>query len=322
MNCNHKVRRGTSFIERSSLKYGRLLTRQVRVVLAIITVALPLPFYTMIYEQHSSTLIVQAAKMDGSLTETFYIWPTNVKIVGSILGIILIPLFYYVLNPLSIKYKILHTPLQRLGAGFVFTLISFICFTVLNALIDTMSVELPSKGFTKWNIYNNFDTDLDILKYDLFHQRFLIERMSVYQHPNIRLRSNSISAQLKMKIDRQTYEYTVKLYNEKITGCYFSEPYKLTQFRDDNNKDIQRGFAKIRMLLNSKNKNYNYELKNTYYSELSISGELADDDVKFVAQGDYQFIVDGVEKAKYFFKTGGVYALLIYVKDNSTFVSS
>lgn len=83
------------------------------------------------YFQQSSTWIIQADEMNLYLGD-FYIPPDLMPSLNDLMVLILLPVFGYLVYPfcdnvLGVK----STPLRKLAAGMVMTVLAFVCATLL-----------------------------------------------------------------------------------------------------------------------------------------------------------------------------------------------
>ena len=96
-------------------KFGRKLVLETRILLNVLVLYLPLPFFWALFDQQGSRWTFQATRMDGDVG--FYvIKPDQMQVVNPLLILIFIPLyevaFYPVLNLIGIR-----RPLQKLTGG-------------------------------------------------------------------------------------------------------------------------------------------------------------------------------------------------------------
>lgn len=123
-----KIREGQTkprehLLDYSIDKYGEQLVNDIRALLRILVLYLPLPLFWSLFDQKGSRWIFQAEKMNGAIG--FYvIKPDQMIMVNPLLVIILIPLFEGVFYSMLSKIGLRH-PLQRITLGGILGAISF-----------------------------------------------------------------------------------------------------------------------------------------------------------------------------------------------------
>lgn len=105
--------------------FGRKLVLETRILLNVLVLYLPLPFFWALFDQQGSRWTFQATRMDGDIG--FYtIKPDQMQVVNPLLILIFIPLyeiaFYPLLNLIGIR-----RPLQKLTGGKMRIKLFFFC---------------------------------------------------------------------------------------------------------------------------------------------------------------------------------------------------
>lgn len=111
-------------------KYGTKLVADTKAMLNVIILLPPVPLFWALYQQQNSRWVFMAQKMNGDLG-FFTVHPDQVSLVNSILVIILLPIFDYLIYPMLAKIGI-KNHLQRATLGGVTAGISF----VVSALVE------------------------------------------------------------------------------------------------------------------------------------------------------------------------------------------
>jgi len=78
----------------------------------------------------------------NGITGSYTIKPDQLQSVNPILIVILVPCFDYVIYPLFAKIGLLKKQLQRISIGLIFAILSFSVATILEAQIQTRSLQL------------------------------------------------------------------------------------------------------------------------------------------------------------------------------------
>lgn len=118
-------------------KYGEELVNDTRILLRILLLYLPLPFFWTLYDQQGSRWIFQANRMNGDIG--FYnLQPEQIGVINPILVLVLIPFFEVVVYPLLRRVGI-RTSLQKITFGGILAAIAFLISALLEFVIESSS---------------------------------------------------------------------------------------------------------------------------------------------------------------------------------------
>ncbi|KAJ3435869.1 solute carrier family 15 member [Anaeramoeba flamelloides] len=111
----------------------------LKIFIHAIQIFVPLPVFWALFDQHSSTWVIQADQMNLSLK--FGSWKTNlspsqIMVLNPALLMIMIPLFDRVIYPLLYRFKIRFAPLMRISVGLLWTVSSFVAAALVQVRID------------------------------------------------------------------------------------------------------------------------------------------------------------------------------------------
>lgn len=116
-------------------KYGDQLVEDIRILLRILVLYLPLPIFWTLFEQRGSRWTFQAKQMNGNIG--FYtIQPDQIQMMNPLLVLIMIPLFESVVYP-GLKRFGLRRPLQKMVIGGVLAALSFVIAGIIQFRIET-----------------------------------------------------------------------------------------------------------------------------------------------------------------------------------------
>ena len=156
----------THWLERCESEFGEEFVRDVKAVWNVFYIYLPLPLFWALFYQQGSRWTFQASKMNGYITEDITIEPENMQVhlliwkyfsklfqvANSVIMLLFIPLFNYIIYPVLAKINLLQTSLQRIGVGFFMAALSFGVSGILDLQLE---VNLILKIFSKY-ILNHF----------------------------------------------------------------------------------------------------------------------------------------------------------------------
>uniref|UniRef100_A0A8C5NEP0 Solute carrier family 15 member 1-like n=1 Tax=Gouania willdenowi TaxID=441366 RepID=A0A8C5NEP0_GOUWI len=116
-------------------KYDKLLIAQIKMVLKVLFLYIPLPVFWTLFDQKGSRWTLQATTMDGNFG-LLVIQPDQMQTVNPILILTLVPIMDSVVYPLIKKCGLNFTPLKRMTVGMVMAAIAFFCAAVVQLQID------------------------------------------------------------------------------------------------------------------------------------------------------------------------------------------
>ncbi|KAK6325918.1 hypothetical protein J4Q44_G00052600 [Coregonus suidteri] len=137
-------------------KYDKLLVAQVKMVLKVLFLYIPLPMFWTLFDQQGSRWTLQATTMDGNFG-ILIVQPDQMQTVNPILILALVPIVDSVLYPLIEKCHLNFTPLKRMTVGMLMAALAFVAAALLQLQIDQTLPKLPSgvAGQVKFLNLNN-----------------------------------------------------------------------------------------------------------------------------------------------------------------------
>uniref|UniRef100_A0A915J3N0 Uncharacterized protein n=1 Tax=Romanomermis culicivorax TaxID=13658 RepID=A0A915J3N0_ROMCU len=125
-------------------KYGLDFVQRVERVVDIGILFVPAIGYWSLYDQMFSAWMIQTDNMDGRLGY-LNIPPDQLTMAFSLMVMIMIPVMDYVIYPFFDRWRILSTPLRKMGLGFLLAAASFTLAGVLQLEIDkdSSSISIP-----------------------------------------------------------------------------------------------------------------------------------------------------------------------------------
>eukprot|EP01114_Cavostelium_apophysatum_P016447 TRINITY_DN4682_c0_g1_i1.p1 TRINITY_DN4682_c0_g1~~TRINITY_DN4682_c0_g1_i1.p1 ORF type:complete len:512 (+),score=76.92 TRINITY_DN4682_c0_g1_i1:149-1684(+) len=139
------------WLDRAEARFSKETIVEVKSVLAVIWVLIPLPIFWALFDQSGSTWVEQAKEMDLSVGK-WKIAPDQTGTLNPLCVLFLVPLFDRIVYPfLTKKLKIQMRPLRRMKIGMIFTAISFAIAGGLQMFID----KNPGKVSVAWQIPQN-----------------------------------------------------------------------------------------------------------------------------------------------------------------------
>lgn len=123
-----------NLLDYSINEYGEQLVNEVRTLLRILVLFIPLPIYWTLNAQSGSRWTFQAKQMNGDIG--FYTMKADqIQMVGSPFVLILIPLYETVVYPFLRRFGI-RRPLQKMTIGGILSAVSFVYAGLLQLHIE------------------------------------------------------------------------------------------------------------------------------------------------------------------------------------------
>uniref|UniRef100_A0A3P9JQ48 Solute carrier family 15 member 1 n=1 Tax=Oryzias latipes TaxID=8090 RepID=A0A3P9JQ48_ORYLA len=142
-------------------KYDKLLIAQVKMVLKVLFLYIPLPMFWALFDQQGSRWTLQATTMDGDfvriISNPFFCLHQT---VNPILILILVPIMDSLIYPLISKCKLNFTPLRRITVGMFFAAMAFVVAAVVQLQIDKTLPKFPSNSEMQVKFINAVNRDV------------------------------------------------------------------------------------------------------------------------------------------------------------------
>ncbi|XP_046886976.1 solute carrier family 15 member 1b [Hypomesus transpacificus] len=145
-------------------KYDKLLIAQVKMLLKVLFLYIPLPMFWALFDQQGSRWTLQATTMDGNFG-ALIIQPDQMQTVNPILILVLVPVVDSLLYPLIAKCKLNFTPLKRMTVGMFLAAMAFVAAALVQLQIDQTLPTFPT-GVAGQIKFLNLNTNEVILNID------------------------------------------------------------------------------------------------------------------------------------------------------------
>lgn len=115
-------------------KYGEELVGDIRTLLRLFILYLPIPIFWTLQSQSGSRWTFQARQMNGDIG-FYHLKPDQMQMLNSILLLVMLPLFEAVVYPFLRRFG-LRWPLQKMVVGGFLAAISFVLAGILQFQIE------------------------------------------------------------------------------------------------------------------------------------------------------------------------------------------
>ncbi|XP_078620946.1 solute carrier family 15 member 2-like [Branchiostoma floridae x Branchiostoma japonicum] len=134
--------------------YSPRLVRDIKLVLHVMIMFLPLPIYWTLFSQQGSRWTLQAYRMDGDVGALGTIKPDQIQSLNPLLIIILVPIFQGAIYPLLEKCRLLRSPLQRMCTGMALSSAAYIITGLIQLKIQSYVPVPPAEGTAGLRVVN------------------------------------------------------------------------------------------------------------------------------------------------------------------------
>ncbi|KAJ7319839.1 hypothetical protein JRQ81_019350, partial [Phrynocephalus forsythii] len=134
-------------------KYDDRLIVQIKMVLKVLFLYIPLPMFWALFDQQGSRWTLQATTMDGDVG-LLKIQPDQMQTVNPILIVIMVPVVDAIIYPLIGKCRINFTPLRKMTVGMLLAALAFVVAAVIQIQIDTTLPVFPAAGESQIKVIN------------------------------------------------------------------------------------------------------------------------------------------------------------------------
>ncbi|WKY06041.1 hypothetical protein Q1695_006329 [Nippostrongylus brasiliensis] len=114
------------------------LVEDIKGVIRVLVLMLPIPVFFALYDQQGSRWILQAVSMDGRITSGFTLYPDQMNVFNPLLVIILVPIFQTIIYPKLERMGWNPTLLQRMGLGGYVAAVSFVVCGIVQLYVDSL----------------------------------------------------------------------------------------------------------------------------------------------------------------------------------------
>uniref|UniRef100_A0A8C1E4Z1 Solute carrier family 15 member 1a n=1 Tax=Cyprinus carpio carpio TaxID=630221 RepID=A0A8C1E4Z1_CYPCA len=145
----------------SVLSLQKLLIAQIKMVLKVLFLYIPLPMFWMLFDQKGSRWTLQATTMSGDFG-AFILQPDQVQTVNPILILTLVPIMDRLIFPLIQKCGLNFSPLKRMTVGMLFAAMAFVAAALVQIEIDKTLPNFPSSSESQLKVVNIYNKTLNV----------------------------------------------------------------------------------------------------------------------------------------------------------------
>ncbi|XP_026231342.1 solute carrier family 15 member 2 [Anabas testudineus] len=143
-------------------KYSKRLIQEIKMVLRVLVLYIPLPMFWALFDQQGSRWTLQARRMNLSFGDTFIIKPDQMQMLNALLILVFVPIFDLLIYPLVGLCRINITPLRKMVTGMIFAALAFGAATLVEVQVVKTVVEPAPAGNCLLQVFNLADGDISV----------------------------------------------------------------------------------------------------------------------------------------------------------------
>ncbi|KAJ8012718.1 hypothetical protein DPEC_G00045800 [Dallia pectoralis] len=152
----------THWMDWAEEKYDKLLIAQIKMVLKVLFLYIPLPMFWTLFDQKGSRWTLQATTMDGNFG-AMILQPDQMQTVNPILILTLVPIMDSLVYPLIKKCGLNFTPLRRMTVGMFLAAMAFVAAALVQIQIDKTLPSFPSATQSQLKVLNMGSNALTVI---------------------------------------------------------------------------------------------------------------------------------------------------------------
>uniref|UniRef100_A0A1A7XL39 Solute carrier family 15 (H+/peptide transporter), member 2 n=3 Tax=Iconisemion striatum TaxID=60296 RepID=A0A1A7XL39_9TELE len=135
-------------------KYSKRLIEEIRMVLRVLVLYIPLPMFWALFDQQGSRWTLQATRMNLAFGETFTIQPDQMQMMNALMILLFVPIFDLIIYPLVGLCRVNITPLRKMATGMIFAALAFGAATLVEVNVVKTVVDPAPAGKCLLQVYN------------------------------------------------------------------------------------------------------------------------------------------------------------------------
>merc|ERR1711874_907539 len=208
-------------------KYDSKLVEDVKCMLRVLVLYIPLPIFWALYDQTGSRWTFQATRMNGMIGSIGKIKPDQMQVVNPLLILFLLPLFDRLIYPAFAKCGLLVKPLQRMTVGGILTGAAFFISGFLELEMMKTYAKIPAVGSSHLHFMNNIPCHVSL---QLSNATGLVHDEAIDALENMVLRDlepGKYSLDMEVRptcldgiLSKRTRQVDVMVHDEEVTAVF------------------------------------------------------------------------------------------------------
>ncbi|KAJ0183782.1 hypothetical protein K1T71_000205 [Dendrolimus kikuchii] len=309
------------WLDHADDKYDTTLIEDVKSLLRVLLLFIPLPVFWALFDQQGSRWTFQADRMEQDIG-SWTLEADQMQVLNPLLILIFIPLFEVAIYPFLTWAKLIRKPLHKMIWGGVLAACAFVISGIVELnLLPTYGTPVAA-GYAQLRVYNGYNCNFTLTIDDvnggklsgLDNSEIIIGPLSVYEKLDIEANKfidlpYSLQGQVNSNCGNITYTGTFHLL-EKTANSYFIQREYLLNFNDNNDKAIDG--VHVRFLTNT-NQTVPITIYDTKKNRTKLNFMSNNITQNLIQKGVSDIDINGqIIIRNYNFRAGAVYTINIY----------
>uniref|UniRef100_A0AAY4CE46 Solute carrier family 15 member 1a n=1 Tax=Denticeps clupeoides TaxID=299321 RepID=A0AAY4CE46_9TELE len=285
----------------ASEKYDKLLIVQIKMVLKVLFLYIPLPMFWTLFDQKGSRWTLQATTMDGDIG-LIVLQPDQMQTVNPILILTLVPIMDRIVYPLIKKCGFNFSPLKRMTVGMFLAAMAFVAAALVQLQIDKTLPVFPSSSQAQLNLLNIAESGVTVT---IPPNEPVVLGAGQASEDYIMFETDTIEVSLNTTSEARRFTLTKEMRQTLLIA-----PGNFLNLVEDKTAKPEKGGNEIRFV-NALSTPVNVSTKAANYETIS---PLLFSNYSLIPQGKHTFnITNGVQKCEYtkILGYGAAYTILL-----------
>ncbi|XP_018792903.1 PREDICTED: peptide transporter family 1-like [Bactrocera latifrons] len=313
------------WLDYADKKYDRQLIEDVKVLMRVLVLYLPLPVFWALFDQQGSRWTIQATRMDGDMG-SWNIKPDQMQLINPFLILAFIPLYELAFYPL-LAFVGIRRPLQKLTLGGIFAGIAFIVSGLVELSLEDTYPILPTAGNAQLRVYNGENCNYAITS-NLTDLNFDIASLDMFVNRSINIDSTNhlyVEFEFTEKAGLNCFAFPKQTFVFDTTTAHYlflnskNTTHPLIWGKDTISKP-SRGYPFVRTLANVQaGRQIEWRTKKGSIEHTEPANLRNETELK---SGGYEIFVDNTLAAAEYLKVGGRYTVIINEETTGVYKSN
>ncbi|XP_075990601.1 peptide transporter family 1-like isoform X2 [Anticarsia gemmatalis] len=318
------------WLDHADDKYDSNLIEDVKSLLRVLVLFIPLPVFWALFDQQGSRWTFQADRMEQDIG-SWTLKADQMQVLNPLLILIFIPLFEVAIYPFLTWCKLIKKPLHKMIWGGVLAAAAFVISGIVELnLLPTYGTPV-TEGLAQLRVYNGFDCnftlslpELNTLKTSNGTKDFNVGPLSAFEKLDI-FASDVVELPYFLQGDdtsacRDIAYSGYFLLKEQTANSFFINRNTIANFTDNNDKAIDG--ANVRFLTNI-NGVATIKIDDIKKNRTKLSISSTNSTQIKIDKGASDVTIDGQAILSNFnFMSGAVYTINVYQDSNGTYVAN
>ncbi|XP_053624000.1 peptide transporter family 1-like isoform X2 [Plodia interpunctella] len=316
-SCKNEEKR-EHWLDHADDKYDAGLIEDVKALLRVLVLFIPLPVFWALFDQQGSRWTFQADRMDQDIGN-WQLKADQMQVLNPLLILVFIPLFEVAIYPFLTWCRLIKKPLHKMIWGGILAACAFVISGIVELhLLPTYGTPVAA-GLAQLRVYNGFNCNVTLSTGS--NNTHVIGPLSAYEQLDIKADQvtqlpYSMQGEADTNCASVTYSGIFSL-KEKTANSFFINSNGVFNFTDKNDKAIDG--VSVRFLSNIK-KLVQINVFDTKKNITKLITPSSDTEPRHIEKGVSSVDINGVIVLKdFYFQSGAVYTINVYEDNNGTY---